>query len=260
MSEALFARAWVLVLGSAAAGLTVASWARADLFASASADGAPPAVAQVAPAEVIDVAPDDSPPVVYGAPSQVPSDLVVATDGSALAGSGEPALAFDPASANVAAAPAPVAPLGEAIPAGATPIVVPPVAAPADVPPPATRVATDDEPCNFSLTRSELTRAIVDQRAAPATSPFEADGRPLYLWIETNNIEGRGQGATFRWVHEPTETVYATTLELAISARWRTWTEVSLPPTSFGPWRVEVIDNQGCQVEILRFEMLPRGW
>jgi hypothetical protein len=121
-------------------------------------------------------------------------------------------------------------------------------------------VATDDAPCAFVLQRNQLTRSIVDQRPAPATSPFEADGRTLYLWVETNNMDGRGPQAVFRWVHETSDYVAGTRLDLAISARWRTWTSIELPPTLFGPWRVEVLDHEGCQVDVVRFEMLPRGW
>lgn len=257
MSEAIFARAWVLVLGGAAACLTVASWARADLFAlSTGAESSPSAITANAepPLPSLDEA-GAEPAIVYGAPSEVPSDLVVNGEGSGAAPQ-EPTLVA--AAADLAA---PSAPAVEAvIEQGATPIVVPPTAAPVESPQPAIRTATDDAPCKFTFVNSRLTRAIVEQRAAPGTSPFEADGRPLYLWIESNNIDGRGQTAIFRWVHEPTDTVFSTSLDLAISARWRTWTEISLPPTLFGPWRVEVIDSEGCQVDLVRFEMLPRGW
>ncbi len=125
---------------------------------------------------------------------------------------------------------------------------------------PPTRVAGDDAPCAFAVNRAELARRLEDNRPIAAEQPFEADGRPVYVWLETNNLGGRGRVAELRWVHEPSGWTATTQADLAFSARWRTWMQLSVPAQLLGAWRVEVLDAERCEVERLRFTMQPPGW
>lgn len=245
MSQDRFAKAWVTVLAAAGAALTLATWAQSDLVRRAGAVGRPPSVAgpvaDEASGAVADRLGDDEPidelpPMVATA---VPSEPIGGS--GAAAGSGEPAVGSGAVADLV-----PVTPSG-------TPEASPAVA-------PATRVATDDAPCGFELRRRVIAREIQENTPVEATSPLEANGRVVYLWFESSNTEGRSRVANVRWVHEPSGWVTGSSVELAISARWRTWAEFRPPATLVGPWRVEVIDDAGCQVDLIRFEMLPRGW
>jgi hypothetical protein len=129
-------------------------------------------------------------------------------------------------------------------------------AAPAPV-----REGSDDEPCAFRLNRATVARNVEHREPVGADGPFAADGTPLFVFIDADNRgEDASDFATVRWIHRATGGVWSNRARLGRNHRWRTWVDRVLPATRVGAWQAQIIDDQGCLLSTLDFEVIPHGW
>lgn len=122
------------------------------------------------------------------------------------------------------------------------------------------REATEDEPCQFRVNDLVVARRIRAYAPDGIERPYEANGRPLFAYVDVTCSRSEVNSARIRWIHEETGFVLPSEITIQRGRNWRTWAEQTLPPTRFGTWTVQVIDNEGCLVQSESFDTLPVGW
>lgn len=122
------------------------------------------------------------------------------------------------------------------------------------------RVGSRETPCGFDVRRHAVARTVTRSEPAGTTGPFEANGQPLYFFVElTNRLENR-QRARVVITHVASGTSLSGNVEVGVSSRWRTWVDLIPPPSLLGPWEVRVLDSERCLAAQYTFETIPPGW
>lgn len=122
------------------------------------------------------------------------------------------------------------------------------------------RVGSREAPCGFDVRRQAVARTVTRSEPAGTTGPFEANGQPLYFFVElTNRLENR-QRARVVITHVASGTSLSGNVEVGVSSRWRTWVDLIPPPSLLGPWEVRVLDSDRCLAAQFSFETIPPGW
>ena len=130
-----------------------------------------------------------------------------------------------------------------------------------DVAPPPAREGTTDEPCAFRLNRAMVARNVEHREPVDPGGPFPADGTALFVFIDADNRgDNASDYATVRWIHRATGGVWSNRARLGRNHRWRTWVDRALPATRVGAWQAQIIDDEGCLLQTLDFEVIPHGW
>lgn len=201
-------------------------------------------------ADVSGASADGVPPAASDAPA---ADAAAADDGAATAAAAQPG---DPAAPADEGSGALGADDEEAEGSGA-----PETTAEEEAAPPPTREGTAAEPCSFRLNRATVARNVEQREPVDATGPFPADGSPLFVFIDADNRgDEASDHATVRWIHRATGGVWSNRARLGRNHRWRTWVDRVLPATRVGAWQAQIIDDQGCLLRTLDFEVIPHGW
>lgn len=124
-----------------------------------------------------------------------------------------------------------------------------------------TREGTDAEPCAFRLNRASVAENVEHREPVDPGGPFPADGTPLFVFIDADNRgDDASDYATVRWLHLASGGVWSNRARLGRNHRWRTWVDRVLPATRVGAWQAQIIDDEGCLVRTLDFEVIPHGW
>jgi hypothetical protein len=122
------------------------------------------------------------------------------------------------------------------------------------------RRPTREEPCTFAVRTIVVARSIRSREPQRTEGPYEANGEPLYLYMEVFNDSGQRARARARFVHTDSGETVLGTADIGISSRWRTWIDFVTPPGRLGGWTVQIIDDDRCLAAEHPFEMIPPGW
>lgn len=240
---------FVTILAVSAAGLVAATAYEADVLAPR------PETAAVPPAAEAPEAPDDgvsalveSEPSLDGSGGVPPMEVPVE----------EPALSDD------------MAEIAEAAPAEAPVVEAPVVEEPAVVPPPPSaddgvawaplREGTRSEPCLVWANRALMATGLARREPVGTDGPFTANGEPLVVFMDFANSTGVSQEVTVVWTHGESGVTHVDTTEAGTGSRWRTWVERPFALDELGPWTVELVDAERCQIAGVSFELVAPDW
>jgi hypothetical protein len=92
--------------------------------------------------------------------------------------------------------------------------------------------------------------SILDREPAGTSSEFAPDVGKIYVFTRVVGVSGAGS-VTHRWIFGD-ETVAEVKLDVEGSS-WRTWSSKNIMPHQVGPWKVEVVGEEGTVLKTLEF-------
>lgn len=236
---------FVTILAVSAAGLVAATAYEADVFAPR-----PPGPAAAPPALAV---PDEGEVEIAEAEILVgESDRLgeAAVEDPAPTEPEEAGAVAEPADEPAPAEPDPVAPAAPVVPPEADDGVA---WAPL-------REGTRSEPCLVWANRALMATGLSRREPVGTDGPFTANGEPLVVFMDFANSTGVSQEVTVVWTHGESGVTHIDTTEAGTGSRWRTWVERPFALDELGPWTVQLVDAERCQIADVSFELVAPDW
>lgn len=124
----------------------------------------------------------------------------------------------------------------------------------------ALRTPTRREPCLVRANRLHIATGRDDREPTGIRGPYLANGEPIVVFMDMANDSGSRQEVGVVWTHEDPPTRWIDEVRVGTGSRWRTWAERPLPLDRLGRWEIEVVDEEGCLVGAVDFELGAPSW
>lgn len=124
----------------------------------------------------------------------------------------------------------------------------------------ALRMPTRREPCLVRANRLHIATGRDDREPTGIRGPYLANGEPIVVFMDMANDSGSRQEVGVVWTHEDPPTRWIDEVRVGTGSRWRTWAERPLPLDRLGRWEIEVVDEEGCLVGAVDFELGAPSW
>jgi hypothetical protein len=106
------------------------------------------------------------------------------------------------------------------------------------------------------IARSAICLRVEEREPVDTGTSFRPDVGQLFAYTQVEGVT-RPTRITHVWYHGHNE-IYRRDLDIQDTG-WRTWTSKKIDPSWTGPWRVEVLDENGGPLATLEFTIEEEG-